>query len=128
MPLNGSWPVVGSIMLCLLMGASVSEEDTVSTTARISSDQGLGVKAAEPPEPVAPSLEPSVVSSLESGDGEPAASGVSPALNVQDVLKELEESIQEYSLDTYFNLFLAYFLNCILSESEGLANFHVVVF
>ena len=106
MPLNGSWPVVGSIMLCLLMGASVSEEDTVSTTARISSDQGLGVKAAEPPESVAPSLEPSVVSSLESGDGEPAASGVSPALNVQDVLKELEESIQEYSLDTYFNLFL----------------------
>lgn len=77
------------------MGASVSEEDTVSTTARISSDQGLGVKAAEPPESVAPSLEPSVVSSLESGDGEPAASGVSPALNVQDVLKELEESIQE---------------------------------
>ena len=49
MPLNGSWPVVGSIMLCLLMGASVSEEDTVSTTARISSDQGLGVKAAETP-------------------------------------------------------------------------------
>ena len=109
MRLNGSGPVVGSIMLCWLMGASVSQEDSVSTTAGISSDQGLGVKAAETPGSMAPSLEPSVVSNLESGDGEPAASGVSPALNVQDVLKELEESIQEYSLDICFYLLLAYF-------------------
>ena len=109
MRLNGSGPVVGSIMLCWLMGASVSQEDSVSTTGGISSDQGLGVKAAETSGSVVPSLEPSVMSSLESGDGEPAASGVSPALNVQDVLKELEESIQEYSLDICFYLLLAYF-------------------
>ena len=35
-------------------------------------------------------------------DEETSASGVSAALNVQDVLKELEESIQGWDCDTYY--------------------------